>query len=174
MIQYEFFSWHKKWLTENNYLNFLKLSMILYINNSNDHMCRVKFLGLSLIVELLLKTIHFIQGVSTNNLPLYFIIVTTIKVMGTLALINVVSDLNPVSGIFRGLALVYCFFLQTFYPTETIKTKICFRYVNYVLGINSLYHVSSNDVVMVSNKKLFSSYNAITCLFFLQNFHPIS
>ena len=60
-------------------------------------MWRVKFNGLASIIELFLHNVHLIQGISTNNFPLYCVIVPISKDGVALALINVVLGSNVAS-----------------------------------------------------------------------------
>ena len=63
-------------------------------------MCRVKICRLALIVGLLFHTFHFIQGISTNNFLMYFIIVPCVKGFGDFTCIDVVAGSNIVTEIF--------------------------------------------------------------------------
>ena len=60
-------------------------------------MCRAKFRGLALVVDLLLQTFHFIECIRGNNFPLYCIIFPIVKGVDALILTNVVLGYNPAS-----------------------------------------------------------------------------
>ena len=88
-------------------------------------MCRVQFRGIQLIFDLFLKIFHFIQRIITNSCPTNCTIVPSVEGMVSF---DHKCDLRFKSllGTFCGLALISCFFLQTFHPIEKIITNFSF------------------------------------------------